>query len=210
MSRIFISYRRNDSAGHAGRLFDRLGARLGKDSVFMDVEGIEAGLDFVDTIEAAVGSCDVLLAVIGREWLDVKDSQGRRRLDDPHDFIRLETATALARHIRVIPVLVEGATMPLEASLPDVLQPLARRQAVELRDNRWEDDVENLIQVLTRLLATPSMQGRTPAAAPTVTSEPGKSAPLGDPPANRSRGRRPLWWGAGAALIAGGAGIAYR
>ena len=152
MNGIFISYRREDSAGHAGRLFDRLRAHFGKGAVFMDVEGIEAGVDFVETIEQAVGGCDVLLAVIGRGWLDSKDSQGNRRLDDPQDFIRLETGAALARKVRVIPVLVEGAQMPPAESLPAELRVLTRRQAVELRDSRWEDDIHALIGVLERVM----------------------------------------------------------
>jgi hypothetical protein len=152
MQGIFISYRREDSAGHAGRLFDRLRAHFGREMVFMDVEGIEAGVDFVETIEQAVGGCDVLLAVIGRGWLDCRDSQGNRRLDDPQDFIRLETAAALARKVRVIPVLVEGARLPEAESLPTELRALVRRQAVELRDSRWEDDVQALVGVLQRLL----------------------------------------------------------
>lgn len=206
MSRIFISYRRDDTAGHAGRLFDRLCARLGKDSVFMDVEGIEAGLDFVEAIEAAVGSCDVLLAVIGRAWLDIRDSQGRRRLDDPRDFIRLETATALARHVRVIPVLVEGAAMPVEEVLPEILQPLARRQAVDLRDSRWEADIENLMQVLERVLAVPS--ARSPGAA-AVASGATTPAPVAAQPAGDSRGSRWRWLAASAALIVLGVVSAY-
>lgn len=160
MQGIFISYRREDTAGHAGRLFDRLCTYFGKDSVFMDVEGIEAGVDFVEAIEQAVGGCEVLLAIIGRGWLDSKNSQGDRRLDDPQDFIRLETAAALARNVRVIPVLVEGAQMPPAESLPAELRTLTRRQAVELRDSRWEDDIQALIKVLERVLAQ-----TTPAAA---------------------------------------------
>ena len=145
MSRIFISYRREDSAGHAGRLFDGLEKRFGGKSVFMDVAGsIEPGLDFVETIERAVGSCDALIVMIGKDWLSCTDAQGRRRLDDPDDFIRLETATALERKIRVIPVLVQGAKMPTVDALPDNLQALARRQALELSDTRWDFDVENL------------------------------------------------------------------
>ena len=89
---IFISYRRDDSAGYAGRLYDRLSAHFGADRVFMDVEGIEPGTDFVDAIERAVASCRVLIVLIGDEWLNAKDTSGRRRLDDPHDFIRLETS----------------------------------------------------------------------------------------------------------------------
>ncbi len=162
---IFISYRREDSAGHAGRLFDRLAARFGRGSVFMDVEGIEAGVDFVETIEKAVGGCAVLLAVIGRGWLDSTDSQGRRRLDDPQDFIRLETSSALARNVRVIPVLVEGARIPRSEDLPDDLRTITRRQALELRDSRWEDDIQALIGVLERVLASPDACDRRNAPA---------------------------------------------
>lgn len=160
MNGIFISYRREDAAGHAGRLFDRLAAHFGRGSVFMDVEGIEAGVDFVDTIEKAVGGCDVLLAIIGRGWLDSRDSQGNRRLDAPQDFIRLETSAALARNVRVIPVLVEGAKMPRTEDLPENLRPITRRQAMELRDTRWEDDIQALIAVLDRVLAPTDTGGR--------------------------------------------------
>jgi hypothetical protein len=194
MNGIFISYRREDSAGHAGRLFDRLRAHFGKGSVFMDVEGIEAGVDFVETIEQAVGGCDALLAVIGRGWLESRDHEGRRRLDDPQDFIRLETGAALARKVRVIPVLVEGAQMPLAESLPTELQALSRRQAVELRDSRWEDDIHALIGVLERVM---------------------KSSP--DVPASASAkqdDRRDVvawaWKGGAAALLLGVGVIAYQ
>jgi len=106
MPGIFISYRREDTAGHAGRLFDRLTQHFGKGRIFMDVSDIEPGTDFVEAIDKAVGSCDILIVVIGREWLTCADPGGHRRLDDPNDFIRLEAATALKRNIRVIPVLV--------------------------------------------------------------------------------------------------------
>jgi len=118
----------------------------------MDVTDIEAGVDFVDVLQRAVGSCDVLLAVIGREWLTCTDRNGRRRLDDPHDFIRLEIGIALTRNVRVIPVLVEGAVVPTASELPSDLEGLTRRQAVELRDARWNADVESLAGVLDRVL----------------------------------------------------------
>jgi len=118
----------------------------------MDVTDIEAGVDFVDVLQDAVGSCDVLLAVMGREWLTCTDRNSRRRLDDPHDFIRLEIGTALTRKVRVIPVLVEGAVMPTASELPSDLEALTRRQAVELRDARWNADVESLTGVLDRVL----------------------------------------------------------
>ena len=103
MDGIFISYRREDSAGYAGRLYDRLAAHFGSHMVFMDVEGIEPGVDFVEAIEKAVTSCKVLVVLMGKAWLNIADGNGRRRLDDPNDFIRIETSTALKRDIRVVP-----------------------------------------------------------------------------------------------------------
>ena len=148
MAGIFISYRREDSPGHAGRLFDRLRARLGRNRVFMDITGIGAGVDFVETLERAIGSCDVLIAVIGPAWLSCTDTAGRPRLVDPGDFIRIEIATALRRRVPVIPVLVGGATMPPSAALPSDLVALARRQAAELRDAHWDADFDELVRGL--------------------------------------------------------------
>ena len=158
--------------------------RFGASSVFMDVTDIEAGVDFVDVLQRAVGSCDVLLAVIGPEWLSSTDRRGRRRLDDPHDFIRLEIGTALKRNVRVIPVLVEGATMPAAEDLPADLEPLTRRQAVELRDTHWLADVDSLTSVLERLLAPRTAEGDA-------------SRPGGNRRASRSR-----IWGIGTAAVA--------
>ena len=152
MDGIFISYRRDDSAGYAGRLYDRLAAHFGAGRVFMDVEGIEPGTDFVTAIENAVGSCRVLIVVIGDEWLNTSDAAGRRRLDDPNDFIRLETAIALKRNIRVVPVLVGGALMPRAEDLPEELRPLARRQAIEVSHKQWEASTAELIRALDSLL----------------------------------------------------------
>jgi hypothetical protein len=148
MRAIFISYRRDDTEGHAGRLFEDLCERFGKNSVFMDVAGIEPGRDFRRVIEQQVSSCGVLLAVIGKNWLTVVDQQGRRRLDDPYDFVRLETASALKRDIPVIPVLVHDAGMPRAEQLPDDLKELAFRNSVELNHARWSSDVQLLIQAL--------------------------------------------------------------
>jgi hypothetical protein len=172
MPGIFISYRREDSPGHAGRIFDRLRSRFGSDVVFMDVAAIEAGVDFVDVLHKAVGSCDALLAVIGPQWLSATQG-GNRRLDDPRDFVRIEIAGALERNVRVLPVLVEGARVPPVESLPADLQALTRRQAIELRDARWDDDIERLVEGLAKFLKTgsPSPQpaaprGDTPASPP--------------------------------------------
>jgi len=212
MPGIFISYRREDSPGHAGRLFDRLSATFGRDVVFMDVSAIDPGLDFVDAIEHAVGSCDVLLAVIGREWIDSKDTTGRRRLETSKDFIRIEIATALQRNVRVIPVLVRGAVMPDAEALPPDLERLTRRQAVEVRDARWDADVDDLIVALRQALASmprASATGRASSDAvipsPTVSSPaatvppPTTVAPLG--PVERSTRRSRLLVGAGLAFI---------
>src|SRR5262245_25200918 len=160
MPGVFISYRREDSAGHTGRLFDRLRSQLGRDRCFMDVTGIEAGGDFVETIERAIGSCDVLLAVIGPDWLTCADAKGQPRLGDPADFIRLEIAAALTRNVRIIPVLIAGACMPPAQSLPDDLKALARRQATELRDTRWDADIADLIVPLERVLGAQSSVAR--------------------------------------------------
>src|SRR6185295_1424705 len=108
---VFINYRREDSAGHAGRVFDALSAHFAG-RLFMDVDTLELGVDFVEAIDQAVGACEVLLVVIGREWLTIEDKAGNRRLDDPRDFVRLEIESALARKIRIIPVLVQDVSMP--------------------------------------------------------------------------------------------------
>ena len=121
MRAIFISYRREDTEGQAGRLFDDLVKLFGEESVFMDVAAIEPGRDFRKAIDEQVASCGVLLALMGRNWLDARDPGGRRRLDDPLDFVRLETAAALKRDIPVVPVLVQGASMPRADQLPEDL-----------------------------------------------------------------------------------------
>jgi TonB family protein len=152
LSGIFISYRRNDSQGEAGRLFDDLAKHFGESSVFMDVAAIEAGRDFRKAIEEGVTKCGVLLVMIGMEWVDAKDERGARRLNDPSDFVRIETASALKRDIPVIPVLVRGAKMPSAEQLPDDLKELAYRNSIELTHARWRSDVQLLIEALRRLL----------------------------------------------------------
>jgi len=146
MAGVFISYRREDSPGHAGRVFDALRARLGSDRVFMDVHGIDAGVDFVRALERAVASCDALLAIIGPGWLSsAAGPDGHTRLHDPADFVRLEIGVALKRDVRVVPVLVDNAKLPNRDELPDELKALTRRNAVELRDSRWDVDVNELV-----------------------------------------------------------------
>jgi len=183
MSGIFSSYRRDDSAGYAGRLYDRLSDRFGKDQVFMDVAKIEPGLDFVEVIEEAVGSCDVLIALIGKQWLTITDATGRRRLDDPEDLVRLEIAAALSRNIRVIPVLVRGATMPRSRDLPKALEKLARRNALEISDTRFDYDVNRLIETLESAIPLP------PTPEPEMTLIPAGEFLMGsDPNVNKKAG----------------------
>jgi hypothetical protein len=162
---IFINYRRNDSEGEAGRLFDELTHRFGEGSVFMDVTAIEPGQDFRKAIDQSVSTCSVLLAVIGQEWIQSKDSAGQRRLNDPGDFVRIELASALRREVAVVPVLVRGAKMPAGDDLPEDLRELAYRNAVELTHARWRSDVQVLIRALQ-----PYMERGTPAgqAAPVI------------------------------------------
>ena len=147
MAEIFLSYRRQDSQSATGRLADDLEAHFGDERVFRDRE-IAAGDDFVEAIRREVESAAVVLAIIGPHWLAATDANGRRRLDDPSDFVRLEIELALAARVAVVPVLVDGATMPSQAHLPAALAAFARCQAVELADNRWRFDVESLIASL--------------------------------------------------------------
>lgn len=165
--RIFISYRREETAYPAGWLFDRLADHFGEAQVFKDVDSIEPGDDFVERITAAVGSCDVLLALIGDQWLTTTDPTGRRRLDDPNDFVRLEVEAALSRNVRVVPVLVGQARMPRSDELPASLATLVRRQALELTPSRFEADFGRLLRVLDRTLAETQ-----PPDAPVVEPEP--------------------------------------
>ena len=157
MAKVFISYRRDDCAAHAGRLCDRLARGFGQESVFMDVDAIEPGIDFSARIAEAIGACLVVIVLIGDDWLDIADAGGRRRLDDPADLVRHEVAAALRRDgIRVIPVLVEGAQMPPANRLPDDLKTLASRNALELSDAGWRYDVERLIKVVERVVGVPA------------------------------------------------------
>lgn len=164
MRTIFISYRREDAEGQAGRLFDDLTQHFGSSAVFMDVAGIEPGRDFRRVIDEKVASCGVLLALIGKDWLTAADKDGKRRLDDPLDFVRLEAASALKRDIPVIPVLVQDAAMPNAAQLPADLADLAYRNGVELTHARWDSDVQVLIKALGSYVDT-AAKSVTPAPA---------------------------------------------
>ena len=158
MSGVFISYRREDSSGYAGRLFDILSVHFGKENIYMDLDTIRGGDNFVTVIEERVSQCDALLAVIGERWLTITGENGSRRLDIVQDFVRLEIAKALERGVRVIPVLVGGATMPHQQDLPDDLRSLHVHQAMDLRDAHFHADAEQLMDVLKQTV--PSITSR--------------------------------------------------
>jgi TIR domain len=181
--RIFLNYRREDSSGHAGRIWDAL--RYGLDAepgfaeqqVFMDIDTIDVGVDFAEVIREAVGSCDVFIAVIGKQWLAAVDSKGHRRLEKPEDFVRLEIEAALERDIRVIPALVQGAEMPSSDEVPQSLTALTRRNAVELSDTRWRFDLGRLLARL-KVLEREKVERATATAQETELPPPeGRTRP---------------------------------
>jgi hypothetical protein len=145
---IFISYRRNDSRASAGRLSDWLLRSYKQSEIFMDIDSIAPGEDFVLAIEKAVGKCDVLLAVIGKNWLQMNGNRGERMLDNPEDFVRTEIRAALQRNIRVIPVLVDNAEMPPPEQLPEDIRLLSRRNAIKISHEQFNIDVERLVKSL--------------------------------------------------------------
>jgi hypothetical protein len=149
---IFISYRRDESAGYSGRIADRLVEHFGEDRIFRDIDSVEPGLDFVEAIQNAIDSSEVLIAVIGKNWLAATNAAGQKRLEIPDDYVRIEIATALQRNTRVIPLLVQGAVMPSAEELPDDLAPLTRRNAFELHESSWREEIQRLITTLDRVL----------------------------------------------------------
>ncbi len=153
MSKIFISYRRDDSADYAGRLYDRLASHFGRDHVFMDIDQIEPGEVFEQVIKDKLAAVQVAVVLIGGRWLDIADASGQRRLDFSDDWMRLEITTLLERNIRVIPVLVGGAAMPKLEQLPECLAPLTRRQALEVTSHpRFHADADKLIKALEKIV----------------------------------------------------------
>ena len=165
MAGIFINYRRDNSRGLAGRLSDHLRRTFGAEAVFMDVDAMKPGLDFVKQLDVQVAQCNVVLAIIGTNWFNAHDDKGQRRLDSTHDYVRIELAAALTRDIPVIPVLVDGAVLPAEEALPDDLKSLARRHALELRYTRFNSDAEAIELALRHLLPQNKPKWFIPAAA---------------------------------------------
>jgi len=145
---IFISYRREDTRADAGRLCDRLEAQFGDEQVFMDIDDIRPGQNFIDVLHRTLDGCDVMIVLIGQNWLSAQDDSGSRRLDDENDFVRLEVQSALEKGLEIIPVLVNRAQMPSAESLPAALAPFAAHQAMEISDSRFHQDVDRLVTVL--------------------------------------------------------------
>ena len=223
-SRIFVSYRREDTRHIAGRLSDRLEHKFDGSHVFMDVDTIEPGADFIAAIQQAVLQCDVLIAIIGRKWLTLEDGHGKRRIERPDDYVALEISTALQRGIPVIPVLVDEAAMPRPEELPVHLQAITRRNAARLDHETFRTDIQRILTAVDRVIGPPrrspinraaanaAPRGKSPTAASTSRPEsmtpprpqpgPGRSgipmksaAPAGYRlPVHRTVLRIALWW----------------
>ncbi len=174
MAKIFISYRRDDSADYAGRLYDRLAGHFGRDQVFMDIDQIEPGEVFGNVIKEKLATVQAAVVLIGKRWLDIADANGQRRLDLSDDWVRLEITALLERDIRVIPVLVGGAAMPNSTQLPECLVPLTRRQALEITSHaRFHADTGKLIKVLEKIMVASTPPTSEP---PKMPKEPEKAS----------------------------------
>ena len=197
MARVFLSYRRDDTAAYAGRLYDRLVAHFGANQVFIDIDQIAPGEDFVEVINQKVSETRALAVLIGRHWLDAADAEGKRRLDDPEDFVRLEVKAALDRGLKVIPVLLGGATMPRAQQLPEALASLSRRNAFEISDTRFHHDVGRLIEALDKQVAAPVPAAPPPRddvqeTIPSPRETPQQTAPSPPPPLEVERPAAPV------------------
>jgi hypothetical protein len=170
MARVFISYRREDSAAYAGRIQDRLERELGSDLLFIDVDGIPLGVNFVKVLREEVAQCGVLLAMIGPNWLDVRHEDGTRRLDNPTDFVRIEIAAALQREIPVIPILLDGTMIPKADQLPEDLKELTLRHGLNVRHASFHADLDKLILELKRQVGASGQAASAPIDSNTFSS----------------------------------------
>jgi hypothetical protein len=168
MSTVFISYRRETAAGEARALYGALAAQLGRTSAFMDVDSIALGRDFRSVLQKTLESCDVMLVVIDKDWVEDKNEKGEHRLEDPHDYVRMEVSAGLKRDIVVTPVLVRGAHMPAAEQLPEEIRDLAYRNAFEITHNRWESDVQEMIRRLG--LKSEGIETNNPSIAPILAT----------------------------------------
>jgi TIR domain-containing protein len=185
-SRVFLSYRREETKHAAGRLADRIAERFSSSQVFVDVDSIPPGVDFSEATQHAISGCDVLLALIGPRWTTLENAEGRRRLDDPEDFVVLELRAALDRGIPVIPVLVDGANMPTPTELPPGLERFTRRNAVHLDAETFRQDVSWLLSELAKILSA-APRGRTVGAGTRVRATAARARQAARP---RARARR--------------------
>lgn len=185
MPGFLVNYRSSDAAAYAALIHEALAAHFGDEQVSMDVDTIEPGLDWMDAIERSVAGNDAVVVVIGRHW--VVDESGRRRLDDPHDYVRLEIEAALAQDIRIVPVLVDGAAMPSSDDLPESLRPLVQRRAVALQRAGAGAEIEDLLHALDRVVAPPASEPPRPAS---VAPPP---PPVAAPPPPLRRPVFPAW-----------------
>lgn len=163
--KIFISYRVHDTAGETGRLVDSLRNHFTDDQLFLDIDNLEPGADFTEVIEKSLDTCDVFLAVIGPYWQGTREGSNKPRIQEPGDWVRLEVSTALRRNIRVVPVLVDGGTLPKAEELPEDLQGLLRRQAIEISNKRWRYDTDQLIDFLINKIGIPPKKQAMTATA---------------------------------------------
>ena len=180
--KLFISYRRDDSAGYAGRLYDQLKTEFGHDHLMIDVDSIPLGANFVKVLGEEVVKCDVLLAIIGPGWLDARDEDGKRRLEDPNDSVRIEIATALKRDVPLIPILIEGTRIPKADQLPDDLKELSVRNALNVRHGSFLDDMERLIRGLRRVKLPQSPEPTAP------------QQPAGEDAQRKIKNHQLSWW----------------
>ncbi len=178
---IFINYRKDDSSWNALALYNELQKYFAKEQLFKDFNTILPGDDFTVSIQNALRKCDVLIVVIGKNWLDMKDALGRRRLDDPDDFVRIEISTALERNIQVIPVLFDNITMPRNDELPDNLKGMTRRQFIEIETKRFDDDVRNLAEAIRKVLTNIYPDHPNPGPGPAPRPAPPQPGPKPQP-----------------------------
>jgi hypothetical protein len=151
-SMVFVCYRREDAEDAAGRLHDRLVEAYGAECVFMDIDSVPLGVDFIEHVNERVSQCTAVIVVIGRQWLTVEDKRGRKRLHVDDDLVRAEIAAALTQKVPVIPVVVQNASMPDAEDLPENIRPLARRNGIQLRPDQWKGGVERLLKELNKVM----------------------------------------------------------
>jgi formylglycine-generating enzyme required for sulfatase activity len=211
MTTVFISYRRETGAGEARALFNDLVAKLGEGSVFMDVDSIALGRDFRSILQATLASCDLMLVLIDKNWAEAKDKQGRSRLNNPKDFVRMEIEAALKRNIAVTPILVQGATIPDADQLPEEIADLAYRNGFEIAHNRWESDVKEMIRRLNIAPSgPPPIQPASGLPSDRVPAEERRELKDGETRLNRTKSAvRQAHWGWIGAIAAGVLMIAY-